>query len=340
MTTTTRALSVSTALAVALMSAPSRAAAPDEPEPATERDTPAQPDGDAEATEQDPELAKAMAHFAQGIALYEDGDFDGALFEFERAYASKPDYRLMYNIGVARLETNDYAGSKRAFTQYLDEGGDEIASDRRTEVRTQLQTLAARVGTLTIRCDHEGAAVSVDGEPIGVTPLAEPLMVNLGRRSVSVALAGFENHQETVEVGGGAMLAVDVTLTPLAQAAPVDATPAPASNGRRPLVIGAIVSSSVAVAVGGAAAATGVLALGQDDRVDRELGMFPADAGAVDQAAERRQQLALTTDVLIGVAAALAVTGVALGIAAAVKNRRRESGAQVSWTLTGVRGRF
>lgn len=348
MITRTRPLATATALATALTTAlvsvpcfagpPTQPTRPSDDAPPSDDATDSEPDPDA--TQPDPKLAKAMEHFAQGIALYEDSDFNGALFEFERAYASKPDYRLLYNIGVTRLETNDYAGAKQALEQYLEAGGDEIADERRDEVKSQLQTLAARVGTLTIECDHDGASVMVDGEAIGTTPLADPLVVNLGRRKVSVTLPGFRDHEQTLEVGGGATLAVDVTLTPVTQSQPVPTTPDTSTTNRRPLVIGAIVSASVAVAVGGGAAATGVLALQQDDDVERELGNLPADQSKVDQGVQRRQRLALTTDILIGVGAAFAVTAAALGIAAILKKRKSDRQPQLSWMLTGVRGRF
>lgn len=341
MTTRARPLALASALVVAMISLPSLAGPPPaEPRGETEAEAPVEDEDDPDAAPSDPDVAKAMAHFAQGVALFEEGDLDGALFEFERAHASAPDYRLLYNIGVTRLETKDYAGAKRALEQYLEQGGDEIAADRQGEVRSRLKALASRVATLTIECDHEGASIAIDGEEVGVTGSTDPLVINLGRRKVRVVLAGFEPYEETLEVGGGATLTVEAILTPVALPSSSDTTADTTLPSNRPLIIGAIVSASVAVALGGGAVVTGVTALRQDGAVERELGDFPAEQNVVDQGAQRRKRLALTTDILIGVSVALAATAAALGTTVILRKRDRKRAPRVSWTVAGVRGNF
>jgi hypothetical protein len=294
--------------------------------------------------EADPAVEEAMGHFRQGIGLYEEGDYDSALFEFERAYELAPDYRLLYNVGVTQLETKDYAGAKRSLERYLDEGGAEIDAERRADVEGQLATLAARIGTVDVQCNVEGATVLVDGEPMGTTPLSEPLILNLGRRTIELQHEGHQPYREELTLTGGSNRVVEANLTStLAVPPPVvaaDDVPEPARDPKtRRLTIATWVGLGVTVAAGAGTIVTGVLALRADGEVDDELGRFPADPDAVDAAADRRDTLSLTTDVLVGVTAAFAVTTLGLGIATIVRKRKAERGT-VSIAPGAVRVRF
>lgn len=302
------------------------------------------------AAEEDPELAEAMLHFRQGIGLYEEEDFEGALFEFNRAYELAPDYRLLYNIGVTQLETKDYAGSKRSLEAYLAQGGDEVGADRRQEVDDQLATLAGRVGTVTIDSNVEGASVRVDGEEVGVTPLADALVLNLGRRKLEVTAEGHQPYVETLDITGGAATQVDATLQ-VEAAAPSGAGPVPPPTDPggsdrgdpddvRGLTIATYVSLGLTGLVGGGAIVTGVLALRADDDLQSELEMMPADPDDVQSAEDRRRTLAVTTDVLIGVTAALAATTIGLGVATIVRKKKNRARTDVAVVPGGVRIRF
>ena len=152
------------------------------------------------APEADARLASAMEHFEQGIALYEEGDYSAALFEFEKAYETKPDYRLLYNIGVTALELRDYVAARDALGRYLAEGGADIAAQRRVEVEGQLETLEGRIGTVTVDCAVNGARVTIDGEPVGTTPFEAPLVVNIGKHRVRVESDAHEPYETEVEV--------------------------------------------------------------------------------------------------------------------------------------------
>ena len=56
----------------------------------------------AEAPKADAQLVDAKRHFDQAVALFNDGDFGGALAEFEASYKIRPSAGVLYNIGLTQ----------------------------------------------------------------------------------------------------------------------------------------------------------------------------------------------------------------------------------------------
>src|SRR5450631_2422239 len=97
---------------------------------------------------------RARANFHHGVKLYNEGSFEAALAEFRRAYQISPNYRLLYNIAQAYFDLHDYVNSLKALKQYVQEGGSEIAADRRIEVSELNQKLEERIANLDIVCSE------------------------------------------------------------------------------------------------------------------------------------------------------------------------------------------
>lgn len=146
----------------------------------------------AEAASADPKakLDEAREHYEKGLKLFEDGAYDAARIEFERAYELSPTYRLLYNIGQVQREQLDYVGAIRSFESYLAEGGSAIPEVRRKEVTDAIAVLKTRVATVMITVNVEGADVFVDDVAVGKSPLNKPVMVNAGRRKISASKPG------------------------------------------------------------------------------------------------------------------------------------------------------
>jgi len=99
------------------------------------------------------------------------------------------------------------------------------------EVRIALARSAAPLsGAADILSTPSGASVSVDGRPVGVTPLSG-LKLKTGKRRVEVALEGHQTWTGTVDVGAGAPGRVEVRLSALA-APPAPPTPEPVDTER------------------------------------------------------------------------------------------------------------
>ena len=260
--------------------------------------------------------AEARSRYDRGKQLYEEGAYDAALIEFQRAYELAPSFRILYNIGQVYRQQNDYAGALKSYERYLAEGGKDIDAKRRTEVDGEIGQLRGRVATLQITTSVSGAEVSIDDVSIGRTPLAQPVMVNAGKRRVSAAKAGRVPVTKVVTLAGADALQVDLDLVepgaPPASAASGKA-PAPSAVGPPAVAppprvpwIGWALTGAFAVGAG----VTGALALKASGDLKNERNDPAASRQNLDSERSKTKTLALVSDVFSG--AAVIAGGVSL----------------------------
>lgn len=260
---------------------------------------------------------EASEHFRRGVGLYRDADYVAALVEFKRAYELAPNYRVLYNLGQTSRELKDYASALTAYQRYLDEGGKKIGRGRRQEVEKAVDDLLDRVGKLTITTNVEGAEIQIDDEVVGVTPLAEPVVVNIGKRRVGASLDGHVPARRVVEVAGRDALDVDLNLVPLDDDKDVPLptpTPQPVGEEESDFPVAGVVGLGVTGLCGITTGVLGGLALSAKGEWDDALNTFPGDPQTIDDAESKTSSFAIATDVMLGVTAAAAVTTVVLFI--------------------------
>ncbi len=272
------------------------------------------------ATAGDSAKQEAARRFEHAIKLYEDADYTLALAEFERVYELMPDYRVLYNIGQVNIQLGRYARAFRALNEYTARSGAELMPDRRAAVEADLQLLSGRVARISVSVDQPGADISIDGTVMGKAPLVEPLVVDVGERTLRVGLAGYVAQSLTLTLAGGDRRdsnfvlhrEASVTGTPppstpvAAPPPPARAIPAPRLTHPSRTWIGW--SSTGALAAGAlVAGALGASAAGDLDKLRGTPGVARPD---LDQAQSRARTRLLVSDVLA--ASAVVCGGVTL----------------------------
>ncbi len=259
------------------------------------------------------EQVEARNRYKKGLELYEEGAFDAALIELQRAYDLSPSYKILYNVALVYLQLNDFAGSLRNFKKYLDDGGKKIDQKRRAEVEKEIGKLQSRVATVELSVNVEGAEVSIDDLDVGETPLDQPLIVNAGKRKISLQKSGYARLTKVIVVAGGDKKKLALTLESGSSGA------APPSSGK-PDATGPSALGKPGPArdtkddgpkrpvpwlwwgvTGGLAAGTavaGVLTLGAQKDLDAKKDA-PSTKGELDDAASKTRTLAIVTDVLL-----------------------------------------
>jgi tetratricopeptide (TPR) repeat protein len=280
---------------------------------------------------QDERAPEARVRYERGLQLYNEGASEGALVEFERAYQLAPSYKLLYNIALIRLQLNDYAQALKAFQEYLAEGGTEIASVRRSEVERHLAGLKHKVGRVELVSGARGADVLVDDVVVGRVPLAELLVLNPGRRRITIARGGLSSTT-VVTVAGQDYSKVEMSLdSPKPQpAAPVGVA---ASPNRVPVYV----SWTATAALAATTTVVGILALGAMSDLEDER-RAPTTRARLDEADSKMGQLALATDILVGATAIAGVTALYFTLSKpSTEASSREDGVRVGFGLTTLR---
>ena len=268
----------------------------------------------ADTTAEAGDVEQARKHFGQGLKLYKDGDFDAALVQFERAYAEKPNFKVLYNIAQCYFELHQYVEARDTLARYLKEGAGQLDAERQTKVESDVADLQRRIAHLTLTVNVTGATVYVDGKKIGVTPLSAAVDVSEGQRTIAVETADRGSKQRVVRLGGGEAQTVNIefaapSAAPAATTAPSAKTTGPRAQAPSGLGAGFWVTGGLAVALGAGAGVTGYLALqAQDDR-KKDLETFGVTRTDLDDSRKRAKTFALTSDILAG--SAIVCAGVA-----------------------------
>lgn len=145
---------------------------------------------------------EALGAFDRGSTLFEDGDFRGARAEFDRAYDLGGEPRILYNVAVCDKMMHKYTRAIESLERSLREGGSQLPADYVSRTKETIATLAPYVSKIVISADQEGASVLVDGEPVGTTPIAVPIAVEVGEHLVSVRKSGYLDVPKRIRVTG------------------------------------------------------------------------------------------------------------------------------------------
>lgn len=259
----------------------------------------------------------AAEHFERGVTLFKEQAYRAAIVEFQRAYDLAPDYRLLYNLGRAKQQLQDYLGAADNYEAYLEQGGSEIALERRTQVEEILSSLSGRVARINVTVNRAGAEVFVDDVKVGVAPLGALVRTNVGSHRVSARAADGSMGAQIVDVAGGDIAEITLKLADAPSPA-LATTSAPSESRSRPWSLQKKLALTGVVAGAGilaASLATGLLALRDQHRLDDQVGTLGVDRAAVADQRDKVDTLSLTTDVLIGAGAACVVLGSVLWLA-------------------------
>jgi len=292
---------------------------------------------------------KAKEHFFKGKALFEEGAYDKAIIEFKESYGLSPVPVVLYNIAVCYDDLSKYAEAVKHYKKYLSVGKDEPA-EKLAKVKERVGELSKFLGMLKLVVDAEGAEVLVDDAKAGVTPL-ETILLETGEHELVVRKTGYFESKQRFTIVSGQTAEIVVKLSKIAgvagakepeSASKVTVAPTAARPGKEqdqgapvkkgdgkkkklaPAAFGAM--AALAGAAGVAAIATGVMAIKEDDKIP---GMSAAD-DEWKKTADRRDTLALATDLLIGVTGAAAVAAIALAFFTDFKKPERATTAGVT----------
>lgn len=235
---------------------------------------------------------QARVAFERGVALVDSERWEEALVAFDESLRFYPTQTALFNRALCLGALARPADAIRALEEHRRQYGSTVDAERRAQVDEELARLRARVGYIGIEVfGAEGAAVQLDGDDVGRSPIREPLLVNPGVHVASATAPDLGTVTERVSVTPGATESVVLRFgAAAAQPEPADPgaaiapTPGPepapvapaAERPGRGLRIGGFVTLGVAVAALGAALGLYLWNDSEFDTWDQENGLLTA----------------------------------------------------------------
>jgi tetratricopeptide (TPR) repeat protein len=147
-----------------------------------------------------PAVDHARERFQAGVRAYEEGRYRDAIDLLLEADRSMHSPAFAYNIGLAYEAMQDQASALRWFRAYLREAPD---TEDRAAVEKRIGALEEAlqkrgIQQATVLSSPEGATVTFDGKPLGVTPWTGELVP--GRHRLELTLRGHERIERYIEV--------------------------------------------------------------------------------------------------------------------------------------------
>ena len=169
----------------------------------------------------------ARLHYARGLELAGQADYEAALREFTEAYRASPHFAVLYNMGQAEFALGRPAEAIESLSKYLRDGQEQVPPARRQEVQAQIALLESLFAELTIATDRSGALITVDGREVGRTPLYQPIRLATGTHKVAATLEGMAaiNRTVTLAPGDRQVLNLEIPTSPAAPARVPDVEP-------------------------------------------------------------------------------------------------------------------
>jgi tetratricopeptide (TPR) repeat protein len=166
----------------------------------------------------------------QGIDERRKGHDREALELFTRAHAIDGGVRSLAQIGLAEQALGMWPEAETHLRQALEHADDPWIKKNLAALRKSAEVVASHVGSLEVWGTPAGAEILVNGSPVGVFPLAQPLRVSSGTQSLTVRAAGYVELARAVEVAAGGVTRERFEL-PRKPSASLAAVAPPASAG-------------------------------------------------------------------------------------------------------------
>ncbi len=174
-----------------------------------------------------------------------------------QAWDLKHSYDIAGNLGIAEAALNKHRDAAEHLTFALHTFPANGKPEHRQLLEQTLARARLQVAAVTVRVNKDKADVSVDGKGVGISPLADTVFVDPGRRTIEAKLAGYDTASQVIEAKKGD--ASEVTLVLTAPAPPPPLPPKPpvesSSGVRTPVIITGAVLGGVGVIAGAVFAA-------------------------------------------------------------------------------------
>jgi hypothetical protein len=170
------------------------------------------------SSEDDTTVAMARERFKEGVAFFDQKQYDKARVAFLQAYALKKHPAVLLNLAQSELRSNHEVDAAKHFSAYLRESTTASEAERQA-AEAGLTATKSAVALLDVNVDENGAEIYVDGTMEGVSPLPGALYVTPGAHNVE-ARKGGKTRTQQINASAGRQFMADLNFG--AKAAPAE----------------------------------------------------------------------------------------------------------------------
>ena len=165
----------------------------------------------AATAQEPPPAAEPAARKAEGDQAMEALRYADALAAYRDAYALTKDPALLYNMGRALQALNRFPEALEKLEAFQAAASPELLG-RVPRLPALIAEIRARVSTVTITTNVDGARILVRGTVAGKAPLERPLKLTSGRAEIDVEADGYFPARHVIDLPGGDTTSLDVPL--------------------------------------------------------------------------------------------------------------------------------
>lgn len=152
------------------------------------------------------------SHMANGVKLFESGDFKAALVEFEAAYAASPRSSPLINQALCHKKLGRYPRAVERLELALSKHRAELLEEDRRAAEAAVVEMKALFAYLTFAVVPDSATILVDGEEVPLDVRASGYAVSPGEHDVKISAPRHLPFERRVTLASTRREAIAVTL--------------------------------------------------------------------------------------------------------------------------------
>jgi hypothetical protein len=145
----------------------------------------------------------AKRHFTNGVHLFEDRNFAGALVEFEASYQKNPTAVALQNVAVCQKGLFRYADAISTLERMLRDFATQLSPEDKKAAEDAIRDMSALLGTIVVKVTPADARVSINDAILTPEALKSPVRLAAGEYRVVAEAPGYARQEKMVTVVSG-----------------------------------------------------------------------------------------------------------------------------------------
>ncbi len=159
---------------------------------------------------------EAKRHFTNGVHLFEDRNFAGALVEFEASFQQNPTAAALQNIAVCQKGLFRYAEAIATLERMLRDFAAQLSADDKRAAEDAIREMSALLGTIVLQVTPADARVVINDSQLWPEAMKAPVRLAAGEYRVAAEAPGYVRQERVVTVVSGQKdRPVVISLAPL-----------------------------------------------------------------------------------------------------------------------------